>query len=196
MTTWEEKYKVAAQALVAIANPVADVEENMAEDEFLNANAERVLETFPHAKSLADAAIAKLQSMGEVGPDEYTQEREAQNTIRVEKMLCRLLNREWTTDVISIVFLVDLLEEKLKDDAEKAALWDALMSCDRMRLMGHTNDFNHFGAEFWVEHMPHDDPFYKDRPGLLGDVIEDTLRTKQVIRSFAERYIAQKKGRT
>ena len=37
-------------------------------------------------------------------------------------------------------------------DAEDAAKWRALMSCDRIRMMGGTSDLNHIGLEFWRDH--------------------------------------------
>lgn len=33
-----------------------------------------------------------------------------------------------------------------------AAKWRALMACQRVRVMGFTNDGNHIGVEFWHEH--------------------------------------------
>ena len=39
-----------------------------------------------------------------------------------------------------------------KRDAEDAAKWRALMSCDRIRLMARTDDLNHVGLEFWRRH--------------------------------------------
>jgi hypothetical protein len=39
--------------------------------------------------------------------------------------------------------------EALREDAEK---WRALMSCERIRIMGRTMDYNHIGVEFWMKH--------------------------------------------
>lgn len=35
---------------------------------------------------------------------------------------------------------------------EDAANWRALMSSQRIRMMGRTNDMNRIGLEFWAEH--------------------------------------------
>jgi len=39
---------------------------------------------------------------------------------------------------------------------EKAALWDALMSCERIRIIGHAKlgdpKLQHMGVEFWANH--------------------------------------------
>ena len=40
----------------------------------------------------------------------------------------------------------------LASEAEDAARWRALMDCQRIRMMGCTNDLNHIGMEFWSEH--------------------------------------------
>ena len=39
-----------------------------------------------------------------------------------------------------------------RQDTEDAAKWRALMSCDRIRMVGRTNDLNHAGFEFWFRH--------------------------------------------
>lgn len=39
--------------------------------------------------------------------------------------------------------------DAMREDAEK---WRTLMSCERIRIMGRTHDYNHMGVEFWTKH--------------------------------------------
>ena len=64
---------------------------------------------------------------------------------------------------------------------EKAALWDGLMSCDRIRLLGYARGgrdgkrgpINHLGLELW-----------KTFP-VSGSVPRDTARCREILTEFA-----------
>lgn len=84
----------------------------------------------------------------------------------------------------SLVALANTFRDALlgdgADDAEDAAKWRALMSCERIRIMGRTLNYNHIGVEFWAKH-------YEAHPSK--DYPQDECRAK--LEEFVRRALPQ-----